>query len=293
MPWRDFFKPKAKPTPPPTPPVAAPVVGRPALARRTVDPHDPAVRERRRRRLEQRIRDLGYDLTLAESATREPNRWTTRVAELNAAVEQTRHDAEAVVQAPPGHVGIPLPPTPVAVERVEAGAPSQPADVSFRVGVETFRYSEELDWAERGHQLAEPQLRRVAGQVERLLPADLPLVQRAELHEHLAHGLATLAGDLRDDALAGRATPPYTLADLASPCARCGGWCDLKGRCPACQAREWAAARLRAEAERLTKERNDQVDEARRWAERLPVLHRQLTDAAAELATFTGSADTH
>jgi hypothetical protein len=290
MPWRNLFKSKAKP---PTAPAApsAPVVGRPVGSRRGGDPNDPAVRERRRRRLEQRLQDLRYDLTLAESATRAPNRWTTRADELDDAIAQTRRDAEAVLQAPPGRVGVALPPLPVTVERVAVEDPDAPADVAFSVGDDAFRYSEELDWAERGHQLAAPQLRRMAGDVEQLLPAGIEPEQRDELREHLAHGLATLADELRDDALAGRVTPAYTLADLASPCPRCGGWRDLKGRCPACQAREWEAGRLRAEAERLTKERNDQLEEARRWAERLPVLHRQLADAEAELANFSAGAD--
>jgi hypothetical protein len=93
-----------------------------------------------------------------------------------------------------------------------------------------------------------------------------------------------LAESLRDGAIDGTPPPALTLADLATPCPDCGGWRDLKGRCPACQDREWRANALRADTERLIKERNDQIEEMQRLRERLPVLRRQLQDAEEELA---------
>jgi hypothetical protein len=279
MPWRDFFKRKqsTQAAEPPTVQTGAAVVGRPA-ARRAAEPDDPQARERRRQRLERRIQDLRYDVGLAESATRSENRWTERIEQLNQAIEQAQCDAQAALSAPPDQPGIPLPPLPVIVERVE---PGEPAEIVFRVGDETFRYAEDLDWAERGHQKAEAQLQRVEGDVDAIMPPTIPPERRAELREHLAHGLSTLADELRAAALDKRPLPAYTLADLARPCPECGGWRDLKGRCPACQQRQWQADHLRAEADRLLKERNDQFEEQRRWTERLPVLRRQLAEAEA------------
>lgn len=291
MPWRNFFsrkphtEPGAQPQPTPAQPPPTRVIGRAAIGHGAAS--DPATLERRRARIARRVEDLRYDLALAESATHEPNRWTERADELRLAIEQARRDEAAVRAAPAGRVGVPLPPTPVTVERV---APAEPAEVIFSIGGERFRYGEVLDWAERGHQKAPPQLRRAAGDVTALLPDATPLDQRDELREHLAHGLATLAARLRDDALDGVPARAWTLADLASPCPECGGWRDLFGRCPACQARAWEAGRLRADADRLAQERHGQLEEARRWAERLPILRRQLADAEAELARMSADA---
>jgi hypothetical protein len=260
----------------------APPAGAAAVAgRRPADPNDPAARERRRARLERRVHDLRYDIGQAELAQAEENRWTERIDEINAAIEQARRDIDTTLDSPPGWTPQPLPAWPVVVEIVK---PEEPAEARLRVGEVSFVYSEAIDWAERGHQKAPPELRRVEGEVERLMPDSIPDERRSELRDHLAHGLSTLVNQLRDDALDGRTTPPLTLADLASPCPVCGGWRDLKGRCPACQKREWAADRLRADVERLIKERNDQLDELAKLRERLPVLRRQLADTEAELA---------
>jgi hypothetical protein len=289
MPWRDFLKRKRadiqqqqqqqQPEHTGTTTQAATQI----IGRRQARADDPAALERRRKRLERRAADLRYDLALAESALRMPNRWSERVEQLNAAIEQAQRDIRTTLEAPPGRAGVALPPWPLVVDAVQ---PQEPAEVRFRIDDVAFRYSEEIDWAERGHQKAEPQLRRTAGDVAALLPPDVPDDRAGELTEHLAHGLATLAAQLRDDALVGHTTPLYTLADLASPCPECGGWRDLRGRCPACQARQWAAERLRADADRLINERNDQLEEARRWSERLPIIQRQLADTEAELAAL-------
>lgn len=251
------------------------------VPRQRPDPNDPEVRERRRKRLQERIANLRYDVQQAEATLTEPNRWTERIDGLNQAIEQARRDADAVLHAPPDRVGVPLPAWPVAVEQVR---PSEPAEIALRVGDVPFRYTEALDWAERGHQKAEPQLQRTEGNIDRLMPATIPDDQRDELREHLAHGLATFVAQVRDDARDGKIPPDITLADLATPCPECGGWRDLKGRCPSCQAREWRAQALREDVERLIKERNETLDDMQRLRERLPVLRRQLMDAQAELA---------
>jgi hypothetical protein len=288
MPWWDILKRKSPEQPPASPartprrelPMVPSPAGQPAS-----DPNDPAVRERKRARLERRIRDLRYDIGQAELAQAEHNRWTERVEGINQAIEQARRDIEAVMQIPPGWTPQPLPAWPVVVESVQ---PAEPAEVQLRVGEVPFHYSEALDWAERGHQKAPPELRRVAGEIEALMPDSIPPERRDELRDHLAHGLSTLANQLREDALDGVTTPPLTLAGLASPCPKCGGWRDLKGRCPACQEREWRADHLQADIDRLIKERIDQLDELARFRDRMPILRRQLSDSEAELAALSG-----
>jgi hypothetical protein len=287
MPWWDILKRKSsdQPEAPPQPasprrevPMVQSAVGRPQA-----DPNDPAVRERRRARLERRIRDLRYDIGQAELAQTDDNRWTERIDGINQAIEQARRDIDTVLTVAPGWVPHPLPAWPVVIESVQ---PDEPAEIRMRVGDVGFLYSEAIDWAERGHQKAPPELRRAEGEIEALMPESIPAERRAELRDHLAHGLSTLVNEIREDALDGKPAPSLTLADLASPCSECGGWRDLKGRCPACQEREWQADHLRAETDRLIKERNDQIEELARFRERLPILRRQLADSEAELAAL-------
>jgi hypothetical protein len=295
MPWWDILKRKsseqpespAQPGPLPRrelPMAGSQVIGNPPIGRRS-NPNDPALRERRRARIERRIRDLRYDIGQAELAQAEHNRWTERIEGINQAIEQARSDIEVVLTAPPGWVPQPLPAWPVVIESVQ---PDEPAEIRLRVGEVPFLYSEALDWAERGHQKAPPELRRTEGEIEQLMPDSIPADRRAELRDHLAHGLATLVTQIREDALDGKPSPSLTLADLASPCDTCGGWRDLKGRCPACQEREWQADQLQSDIDRLIKERNDLTEELAKFRERLPLLHRQLADSEAELATLSG-----
>jgi len=307
MPWWDFWKQKDRSSPDvlvePTevPPAAPPQAQMPAaepvgqrqmiIGLRPVNLNDPTPSEqraRRRQRLERRVSDLGYDIRRAEETLHEPNRWSERIDGLTEAIEQTRRDIQAVLTAPPDWIGVPLPATLVVVEHVQ---PNEPAEVRVRIGDVSFRYAEDLDWAERGHQKTEAVLRRVDGDIDALLPPEIPSTQVDSLREHLAHGLSMLAEALRDAALDGAGTPQptLTLADLATPCPDCGGWRDLKGRCPACQEREWHASALRADTDRLIKERNDAIEEMQRLRERLPVLRRQLADSEEELAKLAES----
>lgn len=266
----------------------------PVTGRQRPDPNDPAVQARRRERLERRVRDLRYDIGQAESALTDNNRWNDRITQITSAIEQAQRDIEQLLAAPPDNTGIPLPPLPVVVtsvsvptkqSRMGASAPPDPSEVQFSVGDTAFHYTEEIDWAERGHQQVEPVLRRVSGDPTALMPDTVPPEREHELREHLAHGLSTLASQLRDDTLDGKPLPQLTLSDLASPCPICGGWRDLRGRCPACQEREWQAKHLRTELDRLIKERNEQLDDLQSMRDRLPVLRRQLMDAEADLGT--------
>jgi hypothetical protein len=288
MPWWDFLKrssaglTESRPRPAATPPRGPAIVGKRPRGgawggRRPGGAHDPQARERRRKRLQKRVTDLRYDLGQAQAALGEPNRWTERIDGVTRAIELARADAEATLAAPTGRSPIALPPLPVTVEQVQ---PVEPATVRFRVGQTPFHYQEELDWAERGTQRAPGVLGRAEGDVDALLPAGVPAARQDELREHLAHALATFAEQLRDEP----AASDLTLADLASPCPVCCGWRDLKGRCPACQERQWRAERLRADADRLLRERAQLQDELQRVRDRLPILQRQLADAEADLA---------
>ncbi|MBA2453609.1 MAG: hypothetical protein H0V47_10590 [Chloroflexia bacterium] len=277
------------------------VVGRSASRRSQVDLSDPAVRERRRQRLERRVKDLTFDIERSEAALADENRWSERVAEIDRAIDQARKDTQTIVSAPADNVGVTLAPNPVTIEHVYPGrtaevhadvgeelAPGDPADIRFLVGDVPFRYAEEIDWSERGHTRTETQLHRVEGDINRLIPGKAPEERRDELREHLAHSLSTFAEHLQENAFANKPQPHMTLGNLAQPCPECGGWKDWKGRCPACQRRQWEAQNIESEIERLMDERNHQMEEARRWRERLPILRRQLDEARKDLARYEG-----
>ncbi len=238
--------------------------------------------ERRRlRRLLKREADLEFDVAQGHSALEPENRWTERVGQLDAAIRQAEADIAALERPPRERHTIELPETPIEV--VEA-RPADPAAVTLRVGDVELRYQEEVDWAERGHQLALPQLARVAGDVDGLIPPGGDPEERARLAEHLRHAFSTIADEALERTVDGEPLPPRTLADLARPCPRCGGWLDPKGRCPACAERDWARQRIRADLLRLMKERDDVRAEMERYRERLPILERQLAETRAEIA---------
>jgi hypothetical protein len=291
MPWWDILKRKTDDAatqphqPRPQVPMATheALAGHQQLQRRSVDPDDPDIRERQRKRLIQKVQNLQYDVQQAEDALVEPNRWTTRVEQLTQAIDQARSDSEAILHAPPGFIGVALPEWPISIDNARA---VPPADISMRVGDVPFRYREEIDWSERGHQKAPVQLQRIEGDLEVLLPNTTPTEQRDVLRDHLAHSLSILVEQIREDALDGKPLPQTVLADLARPCTDCGGWLDYKGRCPACQERQWKSDALRADAERLIRERNETLDDLQRLRDRLPLLRRQLADARTALAAI-------
>lgn len=278
-----------------------PVVGHaPGSGRRSpVDLSDPATRARRRGRLERRVKDLTFDIQKAETALQEQNRWSERVAEINRAIDQARKDVKTILTPANPREPVTLPPTPVTYEHIHPGRsaelradvgeelePGDPADIRFRVGDVPFRYTDEIDWSERGHTRSETQLQRIEGDIARLIPGKVPAERRNELKEHLAHSLSTLAEALQTNAFEGRSQPQLTLGNLAQPCPVCGGWQDWKGRCPACQQRQWEAKHIEDEIDRLMDERGQQLEEAQSWRDRLPILRRQLAEAEKELAKY-------
>lgn len=244
------------------------------------------VREAERRRLTRLLRrrdELVYDLERAEEASSPVNRWTERLEELNAAIAQAEADLDAVSRPVAPELPPSLPPLPVEI--VDA-RPESPAQVSVRVGGETFAWREELDWSERGHQLAPPRLVLERGGLEGIVPMGLTATQRERLIERLAASLQQLAEDLIEAARSGGARPSLTLADLARPCPGCGGWQDLRGRCPECARLAWQRQQLQLDLRRLRKERDATLADLQRTRDRFPVLRRQLLEVENEIAAL-------
>jgi hypothetical protein len=224
-----------------------------------------------------------FDVEQSEMATGPDNAWQERVALIDEALADVRADRERLLaeKHPPG---APLDPTPLADISVSEGPP--PA-VTFRVGGERFSYEEDLDWAERGFQLARSELQPRSGDPAALIPSDFPSDQRDALLEHLTGSLFVFASGLRDRVLAGRPLPTgVTLADLARPDTEHGGWLDWHGH-----SAEGAQMQIRlresdAEEQRLLDERARELEEMERFADRLPIARRRLADIDAEIAAL-------
>lgn len=246
-----------------------------------VDPERAAQLERLRKRRQAVL----FDVEQAERAHEPDNPWQQRVRLIDEALATIEADI-AALDALPALPVFPLPPVPITISEVRT---ETPARVAFAAGGEPFVYEEEIDWAERGHQLAQPVLVRTSGDPARLLPPDTPGERRAALQEHLTASLFAFATDLLNRSLAGRQLPEATLADLARPCPRCGGWQDWLGVCAECERREWRRKALAGEAERLRKERERELEEEARWADRLSIARRRLADIDAQIAALERS----
>lgn len=250
----------------------------------SAEPGQPYIRDAERRslrRLLQRKSNLEYDLARAELAFQPENPWTERIEQLDAAIAQAEQDLAALRPTPREVARRQLPATPIEVVEVRT---SGPAAVTLRAGDTTLHYQEEVDWAERGHQVALPQLTRASGDVESLVPADLPADERDALVTHLRQGFSIVAEEALERADAGDPPPTYTLADLTRPCPDCGGWQDPKGRCPACVELERRRQEVHAGLERLRAERDDQRQDMARYRDRLPIIRRQLAETEADIA---------
>ena len=179
---------------------------------------------------------------------------------------------------------ISLPETPITAIDVRL---EEPLSVSFQIGDERFLWEEEIDWDQRGGPVVRGQIRQRNGDAARLVPDDIPASRREELIRHLRESIEVLALDLRERALEGAELPANaTLADLARPCPVCGDWLDWRGHCDACAQRAWQRQNLKAEAARLTKEREDEESDRHKWAERLPVARKRLADIEADIAAL-------
>jgi hypothetical protein len=241
--------------------------------------------ERRLTELRRRRQDARFDVEQGELAAEEVNPWSERIALLTDALATIEADRQALDALPVAPVH-PLPTT--LIEEIVARGDFL-IEVSFRIGGEPFSYREETDWNERGGPTVRGDLRRQSGSPEALLPPDAPPVRRDALLAHLDSSLDVFATDLRDRFLTGMSLPERpTLADLAQPCPRCGGWQDWQGRCPECARRDLRRQELRAEWERLERARAAEAEERHRLVERLPVARRRLALIESELAAVVG-----
>jgi hypothetical protein len=231
----------------------------------------------------QRRAELAYDLDQSERAWAAVNRWTERIDQLDVAIRQARDDLALLASPQPTALPRPLPSVPVEILEASPGPPGQ---LALRIGSERYAWREEIDWAERGHQVAPARLVRFLGDPAALVPAGVEDSSRAALVERLVSSLDQLAEDVLAALAAGRPLPSMSLTDLARPCSACGGWQDVRGRCPTCAARAWRSQQLQAQVRRLRAERDQVLADLRRARDRLPVIRVQLSDVDAEIAAL-------
>lgn len=269
MSWKRFFQRKPENT------------GEAAEAADSASSYVRDAERRRLARLLERRAALQYDLAQAEQALLPENRWTERIRELEAALAELEVELTQLEVSP---AQAPEPALPAVAVKVTVDAEAQPATVSLEIDGMTFRWVEEVDWAERGHQIAPARLRRVEGDVAALLAEVGYGRPREELLETLAASLELLAMDaLAAARREGVVWVPLTLTDLARPCERCGGWRDVRGRCPTCAARDWQRQQLLLERNRLRQERDEVYRDWQRTRDRLPVVQRQLAEIEADI----------
>jgi hypothetical protein len=243
---------------------------------------DPAKAEKLAR-LRRRREAVLFDVEQSEMASGPDNAWQERVALIDEALASVRADRDRLVaeKQPPG---APLDPVPISDISVSEGPPPV---VRFRVGGEQFTYEEDLDWAERGFQLARSELQSRSGDPAALIPAGFPHDQRDALLEHLTGSLFVFASDLRDRALAGQPLPVgVTLSDLTRPDTEHGGWLDWHGNSPEGTRKQIKLRENEAEEQRLLEERARELEEMARFADRLPIALRRLADVDAEIASL-------
>jgi hypothetical protein len=229
-----------------------------------------------------------YDIEQGELAASDENPWQHRIELLTEALGTVQDDLRAVAEAAPSPWH-PLPATPVTDIDI-AIIEDDIATIAYTVDGQRFTYAEERDWAERGHQLARPELEQTNGDPAALVPADTPAALREPLAQHLRESLYVFAADLRDLTLDGEPLPQQpTLADMGKPCPACGGWTDWRGRCEACTIRKARQQELKREEARLLSERAQEAEERHRLVERLPISRRRLADLDAEIAALERS----
>jgi len=237
--------------------------------------------EARRAAFERKRLAIEFDIAQGELASEEENPWTHRIELLTEALETVKEDQQALKHMTP-EPSAPVPLVPITDITIEKG---EGINVGFSIDGHRFRYEEVLDWSERGHTVAAPELRVVECPVGEIIPDAIPDDLREPLTRHLTDSLAVFATDLRDRALDDAPIPESpTLADLARECPICGGWADWNGRCDACTRRKGQEQALRMEQNRLLQERANEAEERHRLAERLPLARRRLRDLEDDIA---------
>jgi hypothetical protein len=295
MTWRNFFKKTAENDEPDAAPAAsaspAPATTRTipphlaqAIARRsaeTTGAQDADPQQRKLAGLRRQRLAILFDIEQGELAMSPDNPWTQRIDLLTEAMLTVTDDLQGVSKIIPGPY-FPLPATPVTIGAIDT---NDPAVVEFAVGDQKFHYSEDVDWAERGHQITRSELVRRSGDVDALVPETVPDTLRDPLREHLGESLFVFASDLRDRVLDGEPLPSNpNLSDLAPPCPVCGGWTDWRGTCQNCARRTASIMALKREEGRLLDERAREAEERHRLVEGLPLARKRLRDVETDLA---------
>lgn len=242
---------------------------------------DQAVDESRRSALERRRMAIQFDIDQGELALSPENPWSHRIELLTEALANVESELQSAreIEQQPYH---PLPAIPI--EEISVSE-EEPYGVSFTINDEQFRWSERLDWIERGGILAQPEFVQEQGDVSQIVPNDLPSNLLAPLCDHLRDSVTAFAIVLRDARLAGEVLPEsVTLAELAPACPICGGWMDYNRSCNACAVRQANEQRLFQERQHLMKERSAEAEERHRLGERLPLALRRMADLERELA---------
>ena len=224
-----------------------------------------------------------YDVERAEEATQIDNSWDQRVRLIDEAIDGVETDLKAI-DADRRPAGVALPPTPI--ENIAVSL-EPPPSVSFSIDGEAFRYEEDLDWAERGNQIARSELLPRSGDPARLIPDNVTGEDRSRLTDHLTNSLFVFATELRDAAVENHPLPVNPiLADLAKPSSEHGDWLDWAGDSPEKKRRDLRRAEMAAELERFRKEQAKEIEERARWEDRLPIARRRLAEIDAEIANL-------
>lgn len=279
--WKFWEKAPEPPAPEPKPEPQLRV--RPRTDVLAVSPNLDPEQASRLRRLRQRRASVLYDVERAEEAAQPDNQWTQRIALVEETIKGVEADL-AALDAERVPAGSPLPPTPI--EQIDVSLEAPPS-VSFTIGDQRFEYSEDLDWAERGFQIARSELIHRSGDVEKLIPSTITGDERARLIDHLTGSLFAFATNLRDRAIDNQSLPTNpTLSDLAMPSPEHGGWLDWTGESPEKTRRDFKRAELAAELERFRAEQAREREERARWEDRLPIARRRLAEIDAEISSL-------
>lgn len=272
----------------PAPETVTPVKTRVPSRWQTPSLADP-VQQQKLDQLRRRREMIAYDLERAEAAQFPDNPWQERINLLDESMATVEADVAALDRLPPDPT-FPVPPVPITGI---AATGEEPGTVQFQIGPEQFLFEEETDWDQRGGPVVRGQLRQRSGEAANLVPDEVPANLRPALTAHLIDSVTAFATNLRDRAVEGAPLPDHpTLADLAQPDLECGGWLEWGGASATCARRAWRRQQLQAEAQRLWTEREAEIADRVKWAERLPIARRRLADVDTDLAELTGSSPT-
>ncbi|MGD9713689.1 MAG: hypothetical protein AB7V46_16745 [Thermomicrobiales bacterium] len=226
-----------------------------------------------------RHEQIERQLEEAELAAQRENPWTERVRLIDEAVAgldtELKKPVERVDRVLPA-----LPAWPLTVVEIR---PQSPARVVFESGGHHFPFSEEIDWAERGHTVVRGELLLES---DELLDTSRELGLDIDATDRLSDALFALATDVRDAALEGRSGPRIDSFDqLLESCPVCGDIQMWNGVCLSCVNRKARLARLEGERQRLFLDRDAVMAERAAKVDQLPILRKKFAESAAELRT--------